>query len=376
MIVSVIFICYTIAVYRSVIQKGMIKFMKKNITFDDIARFTGFSKTTVSRYFNKPDSLTAENQKIISDALVKLNYQENKVARILANGKTEFIGIIIPNLYLHYYSEILNRILLSYEKYGYKFLVFLGNNDEETERRYIQELLAYKIEGLIILSHTISSRELADLHIPVVAIEREDQFISSVNTDNYAGTLQAMKLLDEHSCEIMLHINNPTLETTPAYGRIQGFQDYCREHQLDSEMFVQDLGNNYEETQAELQKILTVIEEKYKEKRKGIFVSNDTYANILLNLLIRKYGCFPEDYYLVGFDNSPVSQQAVFPISTIGQQIDCIAREAMKILVEQMDSQKKRIPAPLSEPVHKTIEPILFRRETTEKNKYFISSTN
>lgn len=367
MIVSVIFICYTIAVYRSVIQKGMIKFMKKNITFDDIARFTGFSKTTVSRYFNKPDSLTAENQKIISDALVKLNYQENKVARILANGKTEFIGIIIPNLYLHYYSEILNRILLSYEKYGYKFLVFLGNNDEETERRYIQELLAYKIEGLIILSHTISSRELADLHIPVVAIEREDQFISSVNTDNYAGTLQAMKLLDEHSCEIMLHINNPTLETTPAYGRIQGFQDYCREHQLDSEMFVQDLGNNYEETQAELQKILTVIEEKYKEKRKGIFVSNDTYANILLNLLIRKYGCFPEDYYLVGFDNSPVSQQAVFPISTIGQQIDCIAQEAMKILVEQMDSQKKRIPAPLSEPVHKTIEPILFRRETTEK---------
>ena len=132
-------------------------------------------------------------------------------------------------------------------------------------------------------------------------------------------------------------------------------------------MFIQDLGNDYKETQAELQKILDSIEAKYKEKRKGIFVSNDTYANILQNLLIRKHGCFPEDYYLVGFDNSPVSQQAVFPISTIGQQIDCIAREAMKILVEQMDSQKKRIPAPLPDPVHKTIEPILFRRETTEK---------
>lgn len=340
---------------------------KQNVTFSDIARFTNFSKTTISRYFNNPDSLTVENQKIISDALVKLNYQENKVARILANGKTEFVGIIIPNLYLHYYSEILNQILLSYEKYGYKFLIFIGNENEETERQYIQELLAYKIEGLIILSHTIPSRELADLHIPVVAIEREDQFISSVNTDNYAGALQAMKLLDEHNCEVMLHINTPTLETTPAYGRIRGFQDYCGKHELDSEMFIQNLGNNYEETQAELQKILAVIEDKYKEKRKGIFVSNDTYANILLNLLIRKYGCFPEDYYLVGFDNSPVSQQAVFPISTIGQQINCIAREAMKILVEQMDSQKKRIPAPLSEPVHKTIEPILFRRETTEK---------
>ena len=62
---------------------------KKNITFNDIAKYTGFSKTTVSRYFNNPDSLTLKNQQIISDALDKLNYQENKVARILANGKTE-----------------------------------------------------------------------------------------------------------------------------------------------------------------------------------------------------------------------------------------------------------------------------------------------
>ena len=84
---------------------------KKNITFNDIAKYTGFSKTTVSRYFNNPDSLTLKNQQIISDALDKLNYQENKVARILANGKTEFIGVIIPNLYLHYYSEMLNQIL-------------------------------------------------------------------------------------------------------------------------------------------------------------------------------------------------------------------------------------------------------------------------
>ena len=66
---------------------------KKNVTFSDIAKYTNFSKTTISRYFNNPDSLTLENQQIISDALVKLNYKENKVARILANGKTEFVGV-------------------------------------------------------------------------------------------------------------------------------------------------------------------------------------------------------------------------------------------------------------------------------------------
>ena len=128
---------------------------KQNVTFADIAKYTNFSKTTISRYFNNPDSLTEKNQKIIADALEKLNYQENKVARILASGQTEFVGVIIPNLFLHYYSEMLDRILSTYETFGYKFLVFLSNGDADTERQYIQELLAYKIEGLIILSHAI-----------------------------------------------------------------------------------------------------------------------------------------------------------------------------------------------------------------------------
>ena len=110
---------------------------KKSVTFNDIAKYTNFSKT-------------------IADALVALNYQENKVARILANGKTEFVGIIIPNLYFHYYSQMLTEILSSYETFGYKFLVFVGNDNENVERQYIQELLSYKIEGMIILSGTIS----------------------------------------------------------------------------------------------------------------------------------------------------------------------------------------------------------------------------
>ena len=203
---------------------------KKNITFSDIAKYTNFSKTTISRYFNNPDSLTLENQEIISSALAELNYKENKVARILANGKSEFIGIIIPDLFNDYYSKMLAQILSTYEEFGYKFLVFIGNDDEESERRYIQELLAYKIEGLIILSHTIPSMELAGLQIPIVTIEREDAYVCSVNTDNYMGGVQAASLLASHDCDILVHINSPTQPERPAYGRIQGFLDTCQEH--------------------------------------------------------------------------------------------------------------------------------------------------
>ena len=68
----------------------------------------------------------------------------------------------------------------------------------------------------------------------------------------------------------------------------------------------------------------------------------------------------------MGFDNSPISQEAVIPISTVGQQIDKLAYEAVKLLVEQMNERKKRRPAPLTDPVHKVVTPILLRRETTE----------
>ena len=150
---------------------------KKKVTFADIAEYTGFSKTTISRYFNNPDSLTLENQEKIAEALKILGYKENKLAKVLANGKTEIVGVIIPNLYMHYYSEMLNQIISTYEKSGYKFIVFAGNEKKETEQKYINELISYNIEGLIILSHTIPSEELASYNIPIVAIEREDKHI-------------------------------------------------------------------------------------------------------------------------------------------------------------------------------------------------------
>ncbi|MCI9616008.1 MAG: LacI family transcriptional regulator [Dorea sp.] len=343
---------------------------KKNVTFSDIAEYTHFSKTTISRYFNNPDSLTLENQEIIAKALVDLDYKENKVARILANGKTEFIGIIIPNLFLHYYSEMLNQILATYDTFGYKFLVFVGNGQEETERRYIRELLAYKIEGLIILSHTIPSLELSRLGIPIVTIEREDKYVCSVNTDNYMGGAQAAGLLAVHGCDILIHINyinSPSDPEVPAYGRVEGFLDFCKENQLPNELILKEMGNTYESIERYLTEILQDISKRYPNQKKGLFISNDTQANVLVNLLVRKYGKFPEDFFLVGFDNSPISREAVIPISTVGQQIDKIAFEAVNLLVEQMNERKKRRPVPLEAPIHKVVPPVLFRRATTEK---------
>lgn len=338
---------------------------KKNVTFNDIAEYTGFSKTTISRYFNDPDSLTLDNQQKIADALIALDYKENKVARILASGSTEYIGIIVPNLYLHYYSEMLNHILSTYEDFGYKFLVFVGNEKKDVERKYISELLAYKIEGMIMLSHTIPSKELAEYNIPIVTIEREDKYVCSVNTDNLQGGRMAAQLLSESECDIFIHINVNVHESVPSNGRIQGFRNYCEENDLPCEIILTDLGSTYNENMTKIVEIIDELEMKYQNRKKGIFMSNDTYANILLNALIRKFGSLPDSYRIVGFDNSSISSEAIIPISTIGQQIDVMSKTAMELLLMQINERKKRRPVPLVEPIHQVIAPTAVRRGTT-----------
>ena len=183
--------------------------MKKNITYSDIAKYTNLSTATISRYFNSPENLTKETSLLIENALKELNYKKNKVAKIFSNGKTEFIGIIAPKLELHFYSYLLNSILNTYSRYGYKFLVFTSNGNIDEEKEYIDELLAYQIEGLIMISSCIPSIQLKDYNIPIVGIERESKYISSVDTNNYLGASLATNTLIENNCDVLIHINSP-----------------------------------------------------------------------------------------------------------------------------------------------------------------------
>ena len=93
-------------------------------------------------------------------------------------------------------------------------------------------------------------------------------------------------------------------------------------------------------------------------------MANDTHANILLNIIIRKYGKLPTKYRIIGFDNSPISREAIIPISTIGQQVEVMADTAMELLIMQINERRKRKPGQLAEPIHKTITPVLNIRET------------
>ncbi len=347
----------------------------KKVSYADLAKYCNFSKTTISRYFSNRESLTLENQEKIRKAVEALGYQENKIAKILPSGHTEFIGLIIPNLIMPYYSDIMHHLLSTYSTYGYKFLVFEGQTSIEDERQYINELIAYNVEGIITLSHTIPSKEYATYGIPVVAIEREDEFITSVHNDNHMGGIQATSLLYKCGCDIVFFIDSEPVGATKSafysennrsytYGRLNGFRYVCKEKDLPNEVIIRNLGDTYDKYYKSISAVIDEIVVKNPGKKKGIFCANDTFASIALIHILRTYGNFPSDIALIGYDGSPLSEQAVIPISTIGQQIDKITEAAMRLLMEQIREKRKRVPEPI--PIkHEIIPPVLIHRDTT-----------
>jgi len=339
--------------------------MKSNkVTFADVAKATNFSKTTISRYFNNPDSLTPENRKIIERALEDMGYRENKVARILANGHTEFIGVLVPNLYMHYYAEVLHQLLGTYDTYGYKFIVFEEASDFDREEKYVDELLSYNVEGMVVLSHGLSSLQLASCGVPVVAIEREDKYISSVNTDNLMGGVQATSVLYKCGCDSFFFIDSAPTHITPSADRRRGFNIACSEKNIHGEILLQEMGGDYQANYRAISAIIDDIALRHPGERKGIFCGNDTYAEMVLIHLVRSYGIFPDDFRLIGFDGSPVSENALIPFSTIGQQIDLIAAKAMELLHEQILARRKRVPEKV--PIkHEVITPVVICRDTS-----------
>lgn len=335
------------------------------ITFNDISKYTGLSKSTISRYFNNPDYLSSDNQEKIRVALKELNYKSNKLASNLAKGKTEFIGIIVPSFYYHFYSYFVNYILNTYQENGYKFIVFISSNSDALEKKCLEELISYQVEGLIILSHNLSSTYLSSLNIPAVTVEREDSHTNSVNTNNFYGAKLAVNKLVADHCEVLIHINSNVAKEIPSYGRIDGFKSSCKASGVKYELFLESFSDSYKETYDLLFNIYLAIKQKYPGIKKGIFMSTDTSANILLNILVQNNEAVPSEYEIIGFDDAPIAEQAIIPLTTIKQNISEMSQCAMQLLNNQIEMKATNTPAQLS---HIICQPTLIERNTTENN--------
>ncbi len=305
--------------------------MKKNskINIRDIASACGISISTVSRYFNNPELLSDATRKKIEQTLKELNYQPGWSMQMPESHTTNLIVVVFPHLQFGFYTELLSQLIEAGKEKGYHLIPYTSGASKKEELRAVQALCRYRPRGLILLSPLLDEKDIAGLPVPVITIERSGGDFMQINSDNFTGGKLAAELLLKNRCEVFIHINNDYTTIWPSFKRIVGFE-CLMEGQIYKRVIRRELSEPFLPAAAQAMKEISEdLLGKYKGKKWGIFCSNDDIARLFEQQCILKHVAIPEEAEIIGYDNSPISECATYPITSVAQNIRLMARLAL-----------------------------------------------
>ncbi|MGB8419034.1 LacI family DNA-binding transcriptional regulator [Paraburkholderia sp.] len=176
----------------------------RRATITDVAREAGTGKTSISRYLNGEMSvLSPELRARIEAAIERLDYQPNQMARGLKRGRNRLIGMLLADLTNPYSVEVLQGVEAACQALGLMPLICHAANEVEMERRYLQLLTTYRVEGVIVNALGVREETLRPVGgggIPAVLVDRsvEGLVADMVGLDNRAAAeLGTRHLLDK-----------------------------------------------------------------------------------------------------------------------------------------------------------------------------------
>ena len=181
----------------------------KNVNINTIAKEAGVSRTTVSRVINESGYVNYKTKLKVREVIQKYGYIPSNMARNLSKGKSDIIGIVIPEIENPFFGEILKVISQKTEENGLSIICFNSNNDPEEDVKALATMRNYRVKGLVYTpaidyrgdaqQRQISSL-LDRLDAPVVILDRRLDFYKKadgVYFDNAGASYQATKSLIE-----------------------------------------------------------------------------------------------------------------------------------------------------------------------------------
>ena len=312
--------------------------MKKRLSISDIANNLGVSVTTVSFILNgkaKEKRISDALTKRVMDYVKKVDYKPNQLAKSLRTGKTRSIGLLVEDISNPFFANIAERIeKLAYDQ-GYHIIYCSMKSDEQRAKELIQLFYDRRIDGFIIaptqgLTHVINN--LLKSGVPVVLFDRPlaDVDTHTVVSENVNGAYEGtMYLLDIKKAK---RIGFVTTSSTQAQmkGRLDGYIKAIETVGMD--LLVKKINYSQEEEEV-LEQLKDFISDN---KLDGIlFATNYLAINGLK--AIRKYNLAVEK--LISFDENTTFGLVDPPVSAISQNIQEIAQEVVRILVNQINGK-------------------------------------
>ncbi len=188
----------------------------KQPTIKHIARNLNVSISTVSRALHDHPSIGLTTRLKVKKMAAELNYEPNQTAIFLQKGKTNTIGVVLPELSEYFFSSVISAIEETAYKKNYTVLLAQSHNDPEREKQLIEKMKNHRVDGLLVsLAKNTTSFEhfdkLKKYGIPVVFFDRIPAIpnIHSVSCNMQTGTIEAVNYLLRKGHRTIGMINGP-----------------------------------------------------------------------------------------------------------------------------------------------------------------------
>ncbi|MCL5072135.1 MAG: LacI family transcriptional regulator, partial [Actinobacteria bacterium] len=172
---------------------------QKKSTLKDVANIAGITAQTVSNYLNKNTYVSEKTKKKIEEAIIELDYTPNIFARGLRIGKSNIIGVIIPEIAHPFFSTIMLGIEEIAKKEDYTIVFASSSYDNNIMVKELEKLSNY-VDGIIICTNEVSEKIIKRIikkGVPIVAIDIKikDDNIPSIQVNNYDAVKNGIQYL-------------------------------------------------------------------------------------------------------------------------------------------------------------------------------------
>ena len=309
----------------------------------DVAAHSGVSLGTISKYINGGVVKEKTRQKI-EEAIEKLEYKPNFIAKGLRNAKTFTVGVLMSKLNSPFNSVIISALEEYLLPLGYSVIVSECHESEMIEIEKINFLLRHMVDGIVIMPYASSGKQIEAIQeskTPFVVI---DQLLGGYGTD---GIVLDNTAAIEEPAEVLIKMNHRdiaiitgNMDLYTSKGRFAGYEKVMNRHHIPlRDEYIRD--GNYSISGG----YATVLELfSLKKPPSALIVSNYdmTIGAVLaihfLNITI------PDQLSLIGFDDFPPVNVVNPPLAVMSQPMVEMGRSAARLLFRRINGDYSDYP--------------------------------
>ncbi len=289
------------------------------------------SVASASRAINGLGSVTEATRSRIIAAAAELRYVPNSAARSLATRRTDTIGVLLPDLYGEFFSEIIRGIDGSARSGGLHLLLSNSHGDAAEAAAAIRSMRG-RVDGLIVMSPHVDSTVLSENLLSGMPIVLINSLVTgrphpAFLVDNYAGATAVVRHLAEGG-RTVAHISGPPANLESRERR-RGYRDALG----GNEGLVLE-GDFSEESGYRAGIALAAL----AQRPDAVFAANDMMAIGCVIALAESGVRAPMDIAVAGFDDIPLSRLIRPSLTTAGIDIAELGSRAVERLIETIGS--------------------------------------